>query len=221
VPLVDLALRRVAPYAADVAVNAHHGRAAMERHLGGRVHLSVEAPEALGTAGAIGRLRDWVDGRHILVANSDTWTDDDLAELVRGWDGERIRLLVVNEPARGDFGRWRFAGVSLMPWSAVRLLEPLPSGLYEVCWRSAYADGRLDLAPTGGRAIDCGTPADYLVANLAASGGRSVVGPGAVVDGTLERSVVWPGGRVHAGEHLVDAIRAGSTLTVYAGASRP
>jgi MurNAc alpha-1-phosphate uridylyltransferase len=199
----------------------HHARAAMEDHLAGRVHLSVEAAEPLGTAGALGRLREWVDGRAVVVANSDTWADDDLATLVRGWDGERIRLLVIDEPARGDFGRWRFAGVSLMPWSAVRVLEPVPSGLYEVCWRSAYAAGRLDLAATDRRAIDCGTPADYLAANLAASGGRSVIGAGAVVEGTLERSVVWPGGRVHSGEHLVDAIRAGSQLTVYAGGSAP
>ena len=33
--------------------------------------------------------------------------------------------------------------------------------------------------------VDCGTPAQYLAANLAASGGESVVEPGAVVDGVL------------------------------------
>ncbi len=41
-----------------------------------------------------------------------------------------------------------------------------------------------------------------------------MVGPGAVVDGTLVRSVVWPGGKVGRGEVLVDAIRVGETLTV-------
>ena len=42
------------------------------------------------------------------------------------------------------------------------------------------------------------------------------VGDGAVVDGTIEESVVWPGGRVHASEHLRRAIRtdAGTTVLV-------
>ena len=56
VPLVDLALQRVAPVAAGpaaVAVNVHHHREAMEAHLGDRVHLSIEAGEPLGTAGAL------------------------------------------------------------------------------------------------------------------------------------------------------------------------
>ena len=62
--------------------------------------------------------------------------------------------------------------------------------------------------------VDCGTPADYLRANLAANGGQSVVGPGAVVDGELVRSVVWAGAHVRAGERLVDAIRATDEVTV-------
>jgi MurNAc alpha-1-phosphate uridylyltransferase len=41
-----------------------------------------------------------------------------------------------------------------------------------------------------------------------------VVGAGAEVHGTLERSVVWPGGVVRPGEHLVDAVRVGDWLTV-------
>jgi N-acetyl-alpha-D-muramate 1-phosphate uridylyltransferase len=217
VPLADLVIDRVGAHTQHVAVNVHHGRAAMEQHLSGRVHLSIEESRALGTAGALGQLREWVSGRGVLVANADTWTDDDLSDLVQGWDGERVRLLVVDSPDRGDFGRWRFAGTSLMPWSAVRVLQPEPTGLYEVCWRSAYAAGRLDFAPTRRRVVDCGTPADYLAANLAASGGRSVVGAGAVVDGTIERCVVWPDAMVRADEHLVDSVRAGRDLTVYAG----
>jgi NDP-sugar pyrophosphorylase family protein len=216
VPLVDLALARVTPYADEVAVNAHHMRAAMAEHLAGRVHLSVEEPVALGTAGAIGQLRPWLAGRAALVVNADAWSTDDLSALVDGWDGERVRLLVVADAERGDFAGWRFAGASLLPWSIARALEPEPTGLYEVCWRGEHETGRLDLLPTTAAFVDCGTPADYLAANLLASGGRSVVGEGAVVDGTLERSVVWPGGRVHAGEHLVDAIRVGADVTVSA-----
>jgi hypothetical protein len=35
-----------------------------------------------------------------------------------------------------------------------------------------------------------------------------------VIDGSLERTVVWPGGVVARGERLVDAIRADKGLTV-------
>src|SRR5687768_3035588 len=61
VPLVDLALARLAGSVGGVAVNVHHGRALMEAHLTGRVHLSAEVDEPLGTAGALGQLRGWID----------------------------------------------------------------------------------------------------------------------------------------------------------------
>jgi hypothetical protein len=89
-------------------------------------------------------------------------------------------------------------------------LAPVPTGLYEVVWREEHAAGRLDLVRTDGVAIDCGTPADYLRANLHASGGRSVVGAGATVDGRIERCVVWDGAHVAHDEHLVACIRAGT-----------
>jgi N-acetyl-alpha-D-muramate 1-phosphate uridylyltransferase len=93
-------------------------------------------------------------------------------------------------------------------------LEATPSGLYEVCWGPELAAGRLDVVGSDAPLVDCATPADYLAANMRASGGRSVVGEGAVVLGTLERSVVWPGATVHAGETLVGTIRASDDLTV-------
>ncbi|HET7487791.1 MAG TPA: sugar phosphate nucleotidyltransferase [Acidimicrobiales bacterium] len=214
VALVDRALDRVRPLSGALAVNVHHGRALLEAHLDGRVHLSVEEPVALGTAGALGNLRDWIGGRPVVVANADAWLPAGLDALLDGWDGERVRLLVVDDPARGDFGRWRFAGASLMPWAEVARLPASPAGLYEVCWRDRWAEGRLDLVPVAGPFFDCGTPAEYLAANLAASGGRSVVGAGARVAGDLVRSVVWPGGVVRAGERLVECIRVGEDLTV-------
>ena len=61
---------------------------------------------------------------------------------------------------------------------------------------------------------DCGTPASYLAANLQWSGGESVVGAAAVVDGSIERCVLWPGTVVRRNEHLVDAIRAADHMTV-------
>jgi N-acetyl-alpha-D-muramate 1-phosphate uridylyltransferase len=217
VPLVDHAIERVRPHVAAgaIAVNVHHGRELLEAHLAGRVHLSVEEPQVLGTAGALGQLRGWIDGRDVLVTNADAWLRDDLAGLVDGWDGERVRLLTVADEARPDFGGTdRYAGACLLPWRAVRDLAPVPSGLYEVCWRDEEAAGQLELIRTTSTFIDCGTPRDYLLANLDASGGASIIGAGAVVEGEVIRSVVWSDGKVAAGERLVEAIRVGADLTV-------
>ncbi len=217
VALLDLALERVRPLTSSIAVNVHHGRAQMEAHLSRvlpRVHVSIEAPEPLGTAGALGNLRPWIDGRPTLVVNADAWHRFDLSSLAAGWDGERLRLLVVEDPVRGDFGPLRYCGAALMPWEEVRTLPAVACGLYETSWRDAWAEGRLDFVCVEGPFFDCGTPRDYLLANMAASGGRSVVGEGARVEGELIRSVVWPYGVVRPGERLVEAIRVGETLTV-------
>lgn len=213
VALVDHAIARAATATSTIAVNAHHGLAQMEQHLvagiGADVHLSIERERALGTAGALGLLREWIDGRPVLVTNADAWLTVDLAPFVEEWDGERIRLLVVEDRDRPDFGSARYSGVALMPWSDVSGLEATPSGLYELVWRYAFELGRLDLVDHDGPFVDCGTPADYLRANLLASGGAPVVGPGALVDpsAVLERCVVWPGAVVRPGERLVDAVR--------------
>jgi NDP-sugar pyrophosphorylase family protein len=211
VALVDLAIARARTATEAIAVNVHHGRHAIESHLAGKVHLSIEVDQALGTAGAIGRLRDWIGARGTLVLNADTWCPGSLAAFVDGWDGERIRILAVADDALGP--STSIAG-ALMPWTDVQKLEAEPSGLYEVSWRDALAAGRIEVVRHDGLCIDCGTPEQYLAANLAANGGQSVVGPGAIVEGTIERSVVWPGAVVRADEHLVDAIRAGDRITV-------
>ena len=215
VPLVDLAVDRVAAVvgAGAVAVNVHHGREQLENHLDGRVHLSVEEPVALGTAGGVAHLRPWLDGRPVLVVNADAWHRVDLAEMVAGWDGTRVRVMVADRPGAG-FGAGSPVLGSLLPWSEVTALPSEPCGLWEACWRRRLDEGTLDVVARDTTLIDCGTPSRYLAANLAASGGASVVGAGAVVEGTLVRSVVWPGGRVGPGELLVDAIRIGKRLTV-------
>jgi NDP-sugar pyrophosphorylase family protein len=209
-PLVDLAIERLEGAADGVAVNVHHGRAELEAHLRRRVHLSVEEPVALGTAGALAQLRPWIDRRAVLLTNADAWIAPDLTAFVSGWDGERVRLLCVRDPARGDFDDLRYCGLALLPYDSIEPLPLEPSGLYEASWRALWRLGRLDLVVHDGPFVDCGTPADYLVANLAANGGSSVVGPGAVVgDGaTVRQSVVWPGSEVQPGEVLERAIRA-------------
>ena len=137
-----------------------------------------------------------------------------LATLVGGWDRQRCRLLVVPTRSAGDFvdagDPVRYVGACLLPWHLVERLEATPSGLYEVLWRGERAAGRLELVRHPGTAIDCGTPPDYLRANLHASSGCPVVGEGATVEGELERCVVWPGAYVGPDEHLVECIRAGT-----------
>ena len=83
-------------------------------------------------------------------------------------------------------------------------------------WRAEGEHGGLELvtleeAGADDVAVDCGTPSDYLAANLHAGGGRSVVDPSAVVEGTVERCVVWDGAYVAPHERLVEVVRAGTS----------
>ncbi len=211
--LLDWALDALAPAVGAMAVNLHHGGEQIAAHLEDRVahgaapvHRSVEAIEALGTAGAVAQLRDWIDGRGVLIVNADTWHRADLVAFAAGWDGERVRLLTDGAP---PFGPRSSVVASILPWRLTRTLQARPSGLWEVVWRAALDAGELEAVHEPVHAIDCGTPADYLRANLAWSGGRPVVGEGADVLGTVERSVVWPGSTVREDEVLVDAIRFG------------
>jgi N-acetyl-alpha-D-muramate 1-phosphate uridylyltransferase len=217
--LLDWSLDALEAAVDAVAVNVHHGRDPIVAHLGARaatstrqVHLSIEEPEALGTAGAVGRLRDWLDGRGVLVVNADTWHRADLARFAAGWDGERVRILT---DSALPFGPRSGVVASILPWSVARELDEVPSGLWECVWGDELAAGRLDAVHESGPVVDCGRPTDYLRANLEWSGGESVLGAGAQVEGTVVRSVVWPGAHVAAGEVLVDAIRAdGRTVLV-------
>ena len=101
----------------------------------------------LGTAGALGRLRPWIDGRPVLVLNADTWSEADLRALVDGWDGVRPRLLC--GPARpgppATWGDLAYAGAALLPWSQVSAFPDEPGGLWEVSWRHLRPGADLDL----------------------------------------------------------------------------
>jgi N-acetyl-alpha-D-muramate 1-phosphate uridylyltransferase len=211
VPLLDLALQRVASVLpvtpATVAVNAHHLGEQVMAWAGARMHVSVEEPVALGTAGAVAAVSSWLDGRDVLVANGDAFFCGpvDMRGLVDGWDRERPRLVVVPTTGPEDFpGGWLFAGISLLPARFVPTLTVEPAGLYEEVWSRTD----VDLVPASATYVDCGTPRSYLQANLLTSGGESVVDPSADVRGSVTRCVVWPDAVVHAGEELVDCIRA-------------
>ncbi|WBB51631.1 NTP transferase domain-containing protein [Verrucosispora sp. WMMA2044] len=243
VSLLDRALARLAGLGltgpASVAVNACYLGDQVVRRTGARAHLSVEPGSPLGTAGGVGRLRDWIDGRGVLVGNADAYLADpaappgpDIAALLAGWDGESVRLLgqpAADPTAPGTFDGHVFTGFSLLPWRLVRDLPATFGDLVRAVWRPAEAAGRLTVVGYRGTFIDTGTPADYLAANLHAAGDgclidaaatvtgtchRCVVGAGATVRGTVSRSVIWPDAVVGAEEHLRDVIRAGADLTV-------
>jgi len=251
VTLLDRALRNVASLGftgpSAVAVNAWHRAGQVVAHTGDRAHLSVEStPAPLGSAGGLGALRDWIAGRHVLVANADAYlAAGDLSPLLDGWDGSHVRLLGVaagtGPGARpAEFGAHRFAGMSLLPADLVAALPATQADLVRAVWRPAEAAGRLSVVDYGGVYLDSGTPADYLAANLhsarvegdgtlVAPGARvagsatvreSVVGRRARVDGDIEHSVVWPDATVGPGEKLIGAIRYGGKGTVVATAGR-
>jgi nucleotidyltransferase-like protein len=217
-PLFDIALERIRTVTDHVAANVHAHRDLMEEHLSTLdVHMSIEADARLGTAGALGKLREWIDGDPVVVTNCDALTATELGALVDGWDGERIRLLTAFDELDADFhGLWKYAGACLMPWAAVRDLPAADGDLYALRWAPADAAGTLELVPTHVAFVDCGTPARYLGANLVASGGESVIGDGAVVEGVVEESVVWPSAHVARHEHLRHVIRLFDGRTVQA-----
>ncbi len=228
VPLLELALRRLGALGFTgrrrVAVNASYLGDQVVAAVGDRARLSVEE-QPLGTSGALGRLRDWLDGRPVLVCNVDAYLDTgDLTPLLADWDGHGTRILGVPAPAgrTGEFTGRCFAGLSLLPWHRVRDLTDEPAELVHTVWRPAEAAGELTVVDFPGAYLDTGTPADYLAANLHATRGgtllhpdavvtgnvrHAVVGAGAVVRGRVERSVIWPGAQVAADEVLTDAIR--------------
>jgi MurNAc alpha-1-phosphate uridylyltransferase len=161
--LLDAALDRVATVVRispeTVAVNAHWLAEQIVAYVDGRVHVSVEQPEALGTAGAVGAIHGWLGDRDLLIANGDVWWSamPDLQSFVDEWDRKRPRLLVVADDERPDFeGRWRFAGLSLLPGEVASALQPVPSGLYEEVWSRT----EIDLVPADLTFIDCGTLQD-------------------------------------------------------------
>jgi NDP-sugar pyrophosphorylase family protein len=247
VPLLDRALARLARHdlagPEAVAVNVCYLADLVADHVADRAFVSREpGPPALGTSGALYHLRDWIAGRGVLAINADGYlapTDPaspDLAPLLDGWDGRTVRVLAVpagNRPVEftaPDGSGYRFAGASLLPPDLVAALPPGRSDLVLTVWRPAERAGRLEIVPYAGWYTDCGTPADYLAANLHAAGlvggtlvapdatvtgvvVSSVVGPGAVVAGSITRCVVLPGARVGPEETLVDAVRLGEAIT--------
>ena len=257
VALVDLAVDRVAAAVERVAVNVHAHRDLMLAHLAGdpegtrltdvvgrggtardvRVQVSVEEPCALGTAGALGQLRWWIDGCGVLVVNGDTWSLTELSPFVKAWDGQAVSVLLHDPVALASSRQAQLTRTSrlvatILPWREVARLDALPSGLYQTNIAPAAEAGRLVTVACGGPFFDCGSPARYLAANMASlalagcenslvstgalmqgSAHRSVIGDARVL-GSVDRSVVWSGAVVEEGERIERAIRTHGGTTV-------
>lgn len=215
--LLARAVHRARAAAARVIVNVHHHREMvvtyLDQHLDG-VETSVE-DRLLGTAGAVGRIRHWLADDDLLIVNADTVLEGDTGGFIDTWDGERLRLLVVADRTRPDFeGVWRYAGVALVPNALAVGLPDRPAHLYDELIAPETAAGRAEVVPVAAFYMDCATPADLLLANLALSGGRTVVSDDAVMAGNATHSLLLPGSRVEADETLEWSIRMDDGRTI-------
>ncbi len=205
--LLDRAVEVVRPFVEEIAVNVSGHADWFASHVPPGVRMFQEGSEPLGTAGGLYNMREWIDGRDVVVLNADSVLFGDVADFIDGRHEAPTRLLVTLDRASPDFdGLWRFVGLSTMDRATVARIGPDTEDLYRDLWKRQLADGDVRLVPFTGLAIDGGTPADLLAANLVESGGRTVLEPGASVHGTAEQCLVLAGGEVRAGEHLQHCI---------------
>ena len=156
--------------ASEVAVNVHGSQPMLRDHVAGRVHVSVEQDERLGTAGALGRLRPWIAGRHVLVHNADSFVDDDLAALLDGWDGVRRGSSCAPRTTTATSATTAFSGQPRARRGRRQAARRAVRSCSTSCG-SRRTPSASSLVEATGTSIDCGTPADYLRANLHVSGG--------------------------------------------------
>lgn len=207
VALLGHAISHVTGVVENVAVNAHYRHAQVAAYVESEdqsIEVSVEHERALGTAGGVANLSGWLAGRGALVVNADMWHQCDLHPFVTSWNGDCVSILTTTPE---DFGPTSTVVASILPASSIAKLSTEPSGLWEALWRDEVAAGLLATVHAAGPAVDCGTPADYLRANMAYSGGQSVVSEQAEVLGEIKRCVVWAGAQVDEHEQLTDTIR--------------
>lgn len=230
--LLERAVATVRPYVEDIALNVSGHADWFAANTPPGVTTFDEGADPLGTAGGVYNMRDWIDGRDVVVLNSDSVVFGDVGDFIDGRDQAPTRLLVTLDRGSPDFDDlWRFVGLSTMTSATIAEIGPDTEDLYRDLWKGQLSDGEVDLVPFSGLAIDAGTPANLLAANLVASGGRSVVEPGASVHGTVEQCVVLAGADVRADEHLrlciIDAasrfdLRSDAVVSIPSGSvSRP
>jgi NDP-sugar pyrophosphorylase family protein len=209
--LLDRAVDVLRPFVDEIALNVSGHTDWFAAHVPPGVQVFEEGPDPLGTAGGLYNMREWIGGRDVVVLNADSVLFGDVADFIGMRDQAPTRLLVTLDRTSPDFdGLWRFVGLSTMDRATVADIGPDTEDLYRDLWKGQLATGEAHLVPFTGLAIDAGTPADLLAANLVESGGTTVVEPGATVDGTAEQCLVLAGGQVRAGSHLQRCIVDGN-----------
>jgi mannose-1-phosphate guanylyltransferase len=220
--------------AREVVVNAHHraevvagvARRAADR-LGLRLHLSFEAPEPLGTGGALVAARPLLDrGETILLLNGDVLTDMDLAPALARHRAEKPAATMVLRPmpAGADFapvevdaggavlriaGRGREGEGNPFLFTGIHFLEPRVLDALPAEGPSCInRQGHVSLLQKGerilghvveeGRWSDVGTWERYREANLDLLAGRYRLPGSAAVQGV----VVSPDAEVEPGARL-------------------
>jgi NDP-sugar pyrophosphorylase family protein len=215
-----------------IAVNLHRNPgavAAAAREAGGGLLFSWE-PDLLGSAGGVAAVRPLLGDGPMLVANADTWSDLDLARLLRAGDDALATLALVPHPdptrwssvvladdgtvrallpagAPATDARFLFTGFQLLGAEVVRGLPPPPGGMAEV-WDALRSRRRLRGVVVPGAWREAGSPLAYRDLVLGRLGDRRWVHPQATVaeDARVERSAVGAGCRVERGAEVVGCV---------------
>jgi NDP-sugar pyrophosphorylase family protein len=222
VPLGASGLTHLLDAAPPVVVNASHLATSVASALKefGEFKLFPEPPGGLGTAGTLKALEDELDST-FLTLNSDALFDLDLESLVRHHHQSNAvctaAVIAVESGAdlAGNGGRatafvdrridshasgFRFTGAAAYSRDVLKLIpEQTPAGLGETVFPLLVDRGELAIYEHAGYALDVGTPAAYLRANLDVLNGRvalPVRPPGQILDVDGGRAYVGPGAEV-------------------------
>ena len=178
--LLDRAVDALRPFVGEIAVNVSGHADWFAAHVPPDVTTFEEGSAPLGTAGGLYNMLEWIGDRDVVVLNADSVLFGDVADFIGRRDEAPTRLLVTPDRASPDFDRlWRFVGLSTMDQATLARIGSVTEDLYRDLWKQQLADGEVGLVPFTGLAIDGGTPANLLAANLVESEGDTVVEPGA------------------------------------------
>jgi NDP-sugar pyrophosphorylase family protein len=162
----------------DIIINLHHEPDSVRQQIGDgsrfgvRIHYSVEAPEILGTSGALDNVRDQLDKETFIVVNGKIITDIDLAKALETHrQKQALATLVLKPNAR----RERFSEVLITPDGHIEKVGGFPT-----------PDSRLPTPPLMFTGIHLMQPEifDYIPRGVCSDSVRDVY-PAAMADGKV------------------------------------
>lgn len=114
----------------DIIINLHHEPESVRQQIGDgsrfgvRIHYSVEAPEILGTSGALDNVRDQLDKETFIVVNGKIITDIDLAAALETHRQKHALATLVLKP---NARRERFSEVLITPDGRIEKFGGFPT----------------------------------------------------------------------------------------------